>query len=513
MELPVQPATTHAICSSLCQILKPGFGPNGLKTMLCNSSGKIHITNCSCSILASLALSHPIGTLISKSAQQFHAQTGDGCSSFILILEAFFSQLRSLEASELTGTTLALAKIQNLLLREEILPALLDSELIKVGRGDDMMLKLIRTSLEGRYPVMTSQHFAQLICKMLASSRDDLETKVVKVLNNFRSKVIPGVCVRITTPVPMATHDVSFILMDFDPNEILESAATIEAKEIGIFMKWERKAIAKWTERFKTLKLRLVLNTCRLSDSFRSRLNQEGIQVLNGVDESEAELITSAFNIHALHSFPELDEFEASKFIAFSPNVQNIHVNGRNKLFFETQSISSLIICAPTEGQTKQLIYDLQNALKVILMWLDHDHVIPANQAVTISNKGVAMPGGGAFEIYMSSAFKDCATKHIDDIHVSQTLMFLHEAFLAIPGQLLINSYAPIKSLVHLKSKIAQFRNSAFVDGRDGRIKAATSSDGIVESVALKVCMVENVLQFMQQILRLNSFLDVNAIK
>ena len=74
------------VCKSLLSILEPGFGPLGLKTMICTDTGQVTVTNNGLSILQSLHLSHPVAKLILESVAKAVTWTGDGCKSFIMIL-------------------------------------------------------------------------------------------------------------------------------------------------------------------------------------------------------------------------------------------------------------------------------------------------------------------------------------------------------------------------------------------------------------------------------------------
>ena len=74
------------ICETLEGILKPSFGPNGLDVLLNSSSGNILITNNGAVILKSLNLDNLIGRTIVDKIISYCCISGDGGTSFLLLL-------------------------------------------------------------------------------------------------------------------------------------------------------------------------------------------------------------------------------------------------------------------------------------------------------------------------------------------------------------------------------------------------------------------------------------------
>jgi chaperonin GroEL (HSP60 family) len=200
--------------------------------------------------------------------------------------------------------------------------------------------------------------------------------------------------------------------------------------------------------------------------------------------------------MHALHAFHELAEMEPSKFVASALGCDQISINGRVNILLKTAS-SSLLLCAPTTGQSKQLLYDLQNTVKVILSWLN-DFVVADHAGATL------IPGGGCFEVLLSNIFKSCSMHH-PDVNVKMMLDILHQAFLMPPLILLEESYGGSKSLAYLKAKAKEHNHRIVINAKSGDIVPATESCDVLQPVASKLLLVESVLHLTQQLLRIES--------
>ncbi|XP_019629105.1 PREDICTED: Bardet-Biedl syndrome 10 protein homolog [Branchiostoma belcheri] len=79
-------STAASISHTLCSILQGSFGPNALHNMISTATGQVLISSDGSTILKSLHLSHPVGNLIMDAVQSYHAITGDGTKTFLLIL-------------------------------------------------------------------------------------------------------------------------------------------------------------------------------------------------------------------------------------------------------------------------------------------------------------------------------------------------------------------------------------------------------------------------------------------
>jgi hypothetical protein len=80
---------------ALGEAVRRSFGPNGIDVLLESSEGHVTCSNCGRQILSSLSLSHPVGSIISKSVTNYHDNTGDGSKKMLLVLSGTMKELRS----------------------------------------------------------------------------------------------------------------------------------------------------------------------------------------------------------------------------------------------------------------------------------------------------------------------------------------------------------------------------------------------------------------------------------
>lgn len=85
-------ATNAAACKGLAKVLASNFGPKGTLKMIVSGAGAIKITKDGSVLLKDMALKHPTGQLVARTATAQDDITGDGTTSVVLLTAAILSE-------------------------------------------------------------------------------------------------------------------------------------------------------------------------------------------------------------------------------------------------------------------------------------------------------------------------------------------------------------------------------------------------------------------------------------
>lgn len=552
----IKPSVIHSVCRTIRGIIKEGFGPNASKTMLCSSTGKLHISSCSITIFKALQISHPIGQLIINAIDTHHKETGDGCKTFIILLEAFFSELVQDSASlgpkaASVHMSSALSQLKRDFL-EEIMPQIVCNMAIThttIAESNYETIKncihcIAKTFFASRYPLSISVHLAKLLSDFSIPCKTAVDATVENIhslLDNFSSvcvedcgqspdasRIIQGFIIQRDFAVQIdpawGARNIKFILMDFNLEEVTQSFAVFDASKansLQSILAWKSKCVQRFVDLLVQLGINLILSSQNVGNSLQNALNQEGISLIHMIPGEDLEWISKVLKIHITHSCDDFMEFCPSELIAESSSIMPIVVNGRKCIHLCMDSrqgslslAQQLLLCASTAGQARQLMFDFQSALKSVLMWVccDFHEDTPSMRPLN----GSAITGGGTFELMLSKILGEKA-QTCQDMSSSRLMLTLHKAFQIPPLILLQNSHMANsnKTLSYLllnASRLCHEHHTPSVDGRTGQIVSTEMLKDVMEPLPSKAKLVVHLLELLQQILRLDLLVPVQRI-
>lgn len=546
------------ICETLEGILKPSFGPNGLDVLLNSSSGNILITNNGAVILKSLNLDNLIGRTIVDKIISYCCISGDGGTSFLLLLTTALREVVGLtgirakdngmdfsshQRQSLVAISRAFHEFESSLLEVVLVPVLdkiavkTDIELKYFSSIKQRIVRLFVTSLNGKFPISTVSHFAELLCELMTktwnSSEMSLKDSLLHLIDEF-----PHICIEVPglpvlssqikagiliprgfateqEGVPTNLDDFMFVVMNcsLDTSEP-ETSSSIRIRKNVSFdasIQWKRKQVQKAIIMFADQNVRLILSSQSVSDLVLHFCRQYDIAVVSMMPQEYADYICKCAGVLAIDSLDgdNLSELSLVKGISCG-----LHTVGHHKfvhLQFDSLNCKfiphSILLCSPAQGLCKQYYLALHHALKCVKMSLSEDE-----------KRLLFLPGAGACELAMSFSLK-AFSKSVTDSHLLLVLEILGKALQTIPKMLHQNSF----SLSHQKDNFMfclneierswkQDRKLLGIDAKTGKPVDPFNLE-IYEPFQGKFLLLQSLLQYLSQLLRTEKLIGVQKKK
>lgn len=546
------------ICETLEGILKPSFGPNGLDVLLNSSSGNILITNNGAVILKSLNLDNLIGRTIVDKIISYCCISGDGGTSFLLLLTTVLREVVGLtgirakdngmdfsshQRQSLVAISRAFHEFESSLLEVVLVPVLdkiavkTDIKLKYFSLIKQRIVRLFVTSLNGKFPISTVSHFAELLCELMTktwnSSEMSLKDSLLHLIDEF-----PHICIEVPglpvlssqikagiliprgfateqEGVPTNLDDFMFVVMNcsLDTSEP-ETSSSIRIRKNVSFdasIQWKRKQVQKAIIMFADQNVRLILSSQSVSDLVLHFCRQYDIAVVSMMPQEYTDYICKCAGVLAIDSLDgdNLSELSLVKGISCG-----LHTVGHHKfvhLQFDSLNCKfiphSILLCSPAQGLCKQYYLALHHALKCVKMSLSEDE-----------KRLLFLPGAGACELAMSFSLK-AFSKSVTDSHLLLVLEILGKALQTIPKMLHQNSF----SLSHQKDNFMfclneierswkQDRKLLGIDAKTGKPVDPFNLE-IYEPFQGKFLLLQSLLQYLSQLLRTEKLIGVQKKK
>lgn len=546
------------ICESLEGILKKTFGPNGLDVMLNSSSGNILITNNGALILKSLSLDNHIGRTVVDGVVSLSSITGDGSTSFILLLTALLRETmqctgisgrssKAVMSSNQRQSLLALSRAfiqfeSTTLIDEVVVPCLRTITITTDLQDEDLSTikqkinRLIYSTMNGKFPVNTVFPFAEilsdLIIKTWKSPVLSLRESVLHVIDEF-----PQICIEVPS-LPISFSQVKqgiliprqfafdveeifttlqnfkFIVLnrslDISEPQVPSSIRINDQSSFDMSFQWKRNQVQRLITMFQQHGIRLILSSENVSDLVLHFCRQTGIAVVSMIPVEYTEYICKCTGVLPVHNIDSNDLDEVFLGTSLSCGTQRVghqkfvcmHVDPRNLQF----SPHYLILCSPAQGLCKQYYIALHNALKCVKMSFSED-----------GNCLTFLPGCGAAEFAMSFSLK-LHSLNVVDLNMSQALEILSKALQTIPHTLHQNSFSishQKENFMHRLHEVEKsWKSNGIVLGVNSKTGKAVDAGKleVYEPFSGKYLLIQSVLQCLSQLLRTEKFLGVKKL-
>lgn len=545
------------VCETLQAILKGTFGPNGLDVLLNSSSGDILITNNGALILRSLNLENYIAQTIADKVVAHCGITGDGSTSFILLLTTLLREviahtgiqakntgveISSREGKSFVGLSRTFFKLESTFLKEVVVPFLTsiatttDLEAEDFASVKQKLNKLIVTTLNGKFPINTVNLFAQLLSDLVRktwnSSTLSLKESVLQIIDEFpqicievpgssisSSQIYPGILIprQFATQldeIPTTASNFKFVVMncslDFSGPQTLSSIEIRNQMSLDASLQWKRNQVKRVITKFQRSNIRLILSSENVPDLALHFCRQYGIAVVSMIPQECTEFICKCTGILPVDNLDSDSLSELFVGTGVSCGIQRV---GQHKFVHLQINPSNsqliphyLLLCSPVQGLCKQYYIALHNALKCIRMSFSKDGKI-----------SLFLPGGGAAEFAISFCLKEFA-QGIDDSNMLLALEIFSNALQTIPCTLHQNSFSTSNqkdSFVYCLNEVERsWKNDNIllgIDSKTGKTMDPTKLE-IYEPLSGKYLLLQSLLQCLSQLLRTEKFIGVKTV-
>ncbi|XP_031571374.1 Bardet-Biedl syndrome 10 protein homolog [Actinia tenebrosa] len=551
-------------CEYLESVLRDSFGPCGLDVMLNSSSGSILITNSGGVVLNSLNIENPLGRVIVDKMKSHSFVTGDGVTSFIIVvIQALKEIIGLLEMKEGIGelelkpqswqTIISLSKafykIANDVAPDNISPVLnkvaIHTNLEPQNKDEikQKLTQLIKTTLNGKFSVLCQDLFTSLLIDFISNTcklGHELYQGIIQALDDFshfctefhgtpvqNSCVIQGFAI----PRQFATNDkqvlpksgknvFTFLIIhcSLDDVKLTADVVTFNIKNetmLGKALSHKRNIVFSILQSLKEQDIQLIISSEGVSDMVLQLCQQFNIAVIQMVPMETVSHLCKYGNVqplchHDLFELKNLSDIFLGKGKFCKEKALGVHKFVHLEIDKQVDSNHIvpylILLCAPTQGLCQQYYIALHNALKSIKMSFSDNRL-----------HLIMLPGCGSVEFLLANEFGKYA-KATKDKNLSLAYSVLSKSLLQVPHTLHKNSHSCTsrdKNFLRVQQEVKfSFRVDGSVLGVNGTTGCVIDPyrKGIFEPLNGKMLWISHILQCLSMILRVERIISVKSI-
>lgn len=444
------------IARALESLVLRGFGPQGLQTLMCTSTGQVLVTNNGATIFNALHIGHPAGRLMVKAIDKMIQYTGDGSKTFIVMLSEILQQIDCKYTEKDRGKLIRGVTH----FTHNVFPVL-QKQVLDHSRTSSLIndKKAFCDSFDGVMRSVISPHYSARVVENLVTTvtssfnfdlpSDHFYEQVSIITRNLSQFVIKTVGPSVTDSTTLdsfiiqrdfALHlnlcpmeKVRFVILMCSIEEQVkqednESIYLSTNDSLRNFMLYQRERVDKFAQMCVEQKINVVISSVGIPKYCLQVLGSRNISVIHYLEEEDVEFLSQMCRKHVILEFPRVQFSEKEIFVASS--CQRVIIGGKPCVQLTpcgeglAPYTKTLILAAPTDGLCGQLYTVIHKAIKSVYLSL----ILSEGPSCTTAT----IPGGTSFELMCSHFLtRWCKSKTLVDEGV-QMARILAEAFVGV---------------------------------------------------------------------------------
>lgn len=444
------------IARALESLVLRGFGPQGLQTLMCTSTGQVLVTNNGATIFNALHIGHPAGRLMVKAIDKMIQYTGDGSKTFIVMLSEILQQIDCKYTEKDRGKLIRGVTH----FTHNVFPVL-QKQVLDHSRTSSLIndKKAFCDSFDGVLRSVISPHYSARVVESLITTvtssfnfdlpSDSFYEQVFIITQNFSQFVIKTIGPSVTDSTALdsfiiqrdfAIHfnlcpmeKVRFVILMCSIEEQVkqednESIYLSTNDSLRNFMLYQRERVDKFAQMCVEQKINVVISSVGIPKYCLQVLGSRNISVIHYLEEEDVEFLSQMCRKHVILEFPRVQFSEKEIFVASS--CQRVIIGGKPCVQLTpcgeglAPYTKTLILAAPTDSLCGQLYTVIHKAIKSVYLSL----ILSEGPSCTTAT----IPGGTSFELMCSHFLtRWCKSKTLVDEGV-QMARILAEAFVGV---------------------------------------------------------------------------------
>lgn len=444
------------VARALESLVLRGFGPQGLQTLMCTSTGQVLVTNNGATIFNALHIGHPAGRLMVKAIDKMIQYTGDGSKTFIVMLSEILQQIDCKYTEKDRGKMIRGVTH----FTHNVFPVL-QKQVLDHSRTSSLIndKKAFCDSFDGVLRSVISPHYSARVVESLITTvtssfnfdlpSDSFYEQVFLITQNFSQFVIKTIGPSVTDSTALdsfiiqrdfAIHfnlcpmeKVRFVILMCSIEEQVkqednESIYLSTNDSLRNFMLYQRERVDKFAQMCVEQKINVVISSVGIPKYCLQVLGSRNISVIHYLEEEDVEFLSQMCRKHVILEFPRVQFSEKEIFVASS--CQRVIIGGKPCVQLTpcgeglAPYTKTLILAAPTDGLCGQLYTVIHKAIKSVYLSL----ILSEGPSCTTAT----IPGGTSFELMCSHFLtRWCKSKTLVDEGV-QMARILAEAFVGV---------------------------------------------------------------------------------
>lgn len=444
------------VARALESLVLRGFGPQGLQTLMCTSTGQVLVTNNGATIFNALHIGHPAGRLMVKAIDKMIQYTGDGSKTFIVMLSEILQQIDCKYTEKDRGKMIRGVTH----FTHNVFPVL-QKQVLDHSRTSSLIndKKAFCDSFDGVLRSVISPHYSARVVESLVTTvtssfnfdlpSDSFYEQVFIITQNFSQFVIKTIGPSVTDSTALdsfiiqrdfALHlnlcpmeKVRFVILMCSIEEQVkqednESIYLSTNDSLRNFMLYQRERVDKFAQMCVEQKINVVISSVGIPKYCLQVLGSRNISVIHYLEEEDVEFLSQMCRKHVILEFPRVQFSEKEIFVASS--CQRVIIGGKPCVQLTpcgeglAPYTKTLILAAPTDSLCGQLYTVIHKAIKSVYLSL----ILSEGPSCTTAT----IPGGTSFELMCSHFLtRWCKSKTLVDEGV-QMARILAEAFVGV---------------------------------------------------------------------------------
>lgn len=414
------------VARALESLVLRGFGPQGLQTLMCTSTGQVLVTNNGATIFNALHIGHPAGRLMVKAIDKMIQYTGDGSKTFIVMLSEILQQIDCKYTEKDRGKLIRGVTH----FTHNVFPVL-QKQVLDHSRTSSLIndKKAFCDSFDGVLRSVISPHYSARVVESLVTTvtssfnfdlpSDSFYEQVFIITQNFSQFVIKTIGPSVTDSTALdsfiiqrdfAIHfnlcpmeKVRFVILMCSIEEQVkqednESIYLSTNDSLRNFMLYQRERVDKFAQMCVEQKINVVISSVGIPKYCLQVLGSRNISVIHYLEEEDVEFLSQMCRKHVILEFPRVQFSEKEIFLASS--CQRVIIGGKPCVQLTpcgeglAPYTKTLILAAPTDGLCGQLYTVIHKAIKSVYLSL----ILSEGPSCTTAT----IPGGTSFELMCS---------------------------------------------------------------------------------------------------------------
>ena len=483
-------------------LVRSTLGPKGMDKMLVDAMGDLVITNDGATILKETEINHPIAKIIVETAKTQEEIVGDGTTTVVILTAELLKKAEKLIEQNIHPSVISngykMACVKSI--------ELLNKTASKIDLNDVSLLKkLVTTAMTGKKAGVKRDLYAELLVNAINQIADkgEVELDNIKIEKKHGGKeadtqLIRGILIdkeKVHSKMPDEIINAKIALI----NAALEVESTEVSAEIKIdspdklkaFLDQEELMIRKLVDKVITSGANALFCQKGIDDLAQHLLAKAGIFAVRRVRSSDMDKLAKATGAKVCNSIKDL----SSSDLGSAGVIKTIRV-GDEKMTLVEKCVNPKAVTLLIRGSSEQVIDELKRAFEDAL-----------GDLKMIFNNNLAVPGGGAVEVWLSKQLKDYALSISGREQLA--VQSFAEALESVPKTLAENAGL---DRIDLLTELRSSNKMLGIDVLNGRT-ADMWQKGVIEPLTVKTQALTSATETAVMLLRVDNIIQKRSNK
>ena len=386
-----------AAARAIADTVRTTLGPKGMDKMLVNSLGDVVITNDGATILKEIEVDHPAAKMIIEIAKTQDEQCGDGTTTAVIFAGELLKMAESLIEKQIHPTLIT----EGYKIASEMTIGLMEKLAMNTSDDPDALLKIAKTSMNGKYAGAFSELLSEIVVKAVQSIVEERDGMKKADIDNIKiikknggsveeSKLVEGIIIDkerahegMSTFVDRPEVMLANVAFEVKKTEIDAKIQITEPSQFKAFLENEENVLRKMVDKVESSGANVLFCQKGINDLAQHFLVKKGIFAVQNVKKSDMEKLAKATGANVILKLEDLSSGDLGK----AGTVEEKKIGGEKMIFVagcnEAKAVSILIRGA-SEHVLDEIERGMHDALSTVALAIDEKKMTAGGGSVAI---------------------------------------------------------------------------------------------------------------------------------